>query len=115
MSPIPTPVPGQGVVTGVLIDQRTGQSAVKTILYLEPSWEHDVPPLLYGPLNNQPKTTSLEGGQFIITNVPPGEYILALYSPIDILFYQQPDGSAVLVQVKPGEVNDLGKVINFIP
>jgi hypothetical protein len=115
MSPIPTPTAGQGVVTGVLIDQRTGQPAVKTILYLEPAMNHDVPSLLYGPLNYQPKTTSLGTGQFVITDVPPGEYVLVLYSPIDILFYQQADGSAVLVQVKPGEVTDLEKVQTFIP
>lgn len=115
ISPVPTPAAGQGVVTGILIDQRTGQPAVKTILYLEPSMNHEAPPLLYGPLNNQPKTTSLEGGQFIINNVPPGEYILALYSPVDILFYQRADGTAVLVQVKPGEVTDLETVATYIP
>jgi hypothetical protein len=115
MSPIPTPAAGQGVVTGLLIDRQTGQPAAKTILYLEPAMNHGVPPILYGPLQNQPRTTSLEGGQFVMANVPPGEYILALYSPIDILFYQQADGSAVLVQVKAGEVADLDKVISSIP
>lgn len=115
VSPIPTPTAGQGVVTGILIDQRTGQSAVPTIMYLEPAMNHDAPPLLYGPLNNQPRTTSLEDGRFVITDVPPGEYILALYSPIDISFYQQVDGSAVLVQVKSGEVIDLEKVTTHIP
>lgn len=115
MSPIPTPVAGQGVVTGVLIDQRTGQPAAETILYLEPSVNHNVPPILYGPRNNQPRTTSLKDGQFVITDVKPGEYVLALYSPIDILYYQQADGSAVLIQVKPGEITNLGKIFSYIP
>ncbi len=115
LSPIPTPVAGQGVVAGILIDKPTGQVAPETILYLEHSINHSAPPLLYGPLNNQPRTTSLKNGQFVITNVPPGEYVLALYSPIDILYYQQADGSAVLIQVKSGEINDLGKVYSYIP
>lgn len=122
ISPVSTPTvaamtpqqPGTGGVIGRLTDIRTGQPAVTTILYLEKSINHNAPPLLYGPLNGQPRTDSTLDGSFAFNNVPPGEYILALYSPIDILFYSQ-GGKAVLVQVKAGEVLDLGQVVTFIP
>jgi hypothetical protein len=113
--PAMTPQPGTGGVIGRLSDIRTGQPAVITILYLEESINHDAPPLLYGPLSGQPRTDSLSDGSFAFNNVPPGEYILALYSPIDILYYQQGDGKAVLIQVEEGEILDLGQVVTFIP
>lgn len=109
------PQQGTGGVIGRLTDIRTGQPAVRTILYLEESINHDAPPLLYGPLSGQPRTDSSSDGGFAFNNVPPGEYILALYSPIDILYYQQGDGKAVLIQIKEGEVLDLGQVVTFIP
>lgn len=110
-----TPQPGTGAVIGRLTDIRTGQPAVKTILYLEQTINHDAPSMLYGPLSGQPRTDSTPDGSFTFNNVPPGEYILALYSPVDILYYQQGDGKAVLIQVKDGEVLDLGQVVTFIP
>ncbi len=122
VSPLPAPTvatiapqPGTGSVIGRLTDVQTGRPAVTTILYLEKSMNHDAPPLLYGPLNGQPRTNSLPDGSFAFSNVPPGEYILALYSPIDILYYQQGDGKAVLIQVEEGETLDLGQVVTFIP
>ena len=122
VSPLPTPAvaaitpqPGTGGVVGRLSDIRTGRPAVITILYQEESINHDAPPLLYGPLSGQPRTDSLPDGHFAFNNVPPGEYILVLYSPIDILYYHQGDGKAVLIQIKEGEVLDLGQVVTFIP
>ncbi len=115
ISPVMTPQPGMGIVMGQLIDIRTGQPAYKTILYLEPTIEHQAPLVLYGPLNGQPETDSLPDGRFVLDKVPPGEYILALYSPVDILYYQKPEGTAVIIQVKAGQVVDLGRVEYFIP
>jgi len=114
-SPLVTPQAGQGVVVGSLIDQRTSQAAVKTILYLEPSLNHDAPLILYGPLNGQPTANSTDTGGFVFENVPPGEYILVLYSPVDILYARQPDETALLVQVQAGQVTDLGRVVTDVP
>ncbi len=111
-----TPPPDRGVVTGTLIDRRTSQPSYVTTLYLELSFNHGVPPVLYGPLNEQPTTTSAPGsGHFTFESVPPGEYILVLYSPIDILYAQHADGAALLVQVQAGQVTDLGQVVTYVP
>jgi hypothetical protein len=110
-----TPAPGTGVVVGTLLDQNTLQPPPVTILYLEKSFDHDVPPVLYGPLNNQPRVDSSPDGSFSFASVAPGEYILVLYSPIDIYYAKQSDGRALLVQVQDGQVTDLGQVISDIP
>ncbi len=114
-SPLITPGPDQGAITGQLIDDRNSQPAAQTAVYLEHSVDHNVPPVLYGPLNNQPLTTTDNHGNFTFNHIPPGEYVLIIYSPMDIWYYQKPDGKAILIEVKPGEVVDLGQIVTYIP
>jgi len=110
-----TPAPGTGIVVGTLLDQNTLKPPPVTILYLEKSFDHDVPPVLYGPLNNQPRVDTPPDGSFTFANVPPGEYILVLYSPIDIYYAKQSNGRALLVQVQDGQLTNLGQVVSDIP
>lgn len=103
-----------GVITGILLDQQGAPISDLGVF---------VATLTDGP-NNQGKiisfqpTTAKQGvtdkqGKFVIREVPPGSYSLAVWTPTQNMLLpdaNQGPGSAVLVEVKSGKVIDVGTV-----
>jgi hypothetical protein len=110
-SVLPTPDPDSAVVAGVLIGATSGEPVTSMLVFLERTPQtHTVPPVLYGPPNDQPRATTNEAGQFVITGVPDGEYVLVLFSPpLDLQVAIEPSSDQPLfVTAQPGSVNDVG-------
>lgn len=112
-TPFTVPEPGDdtGVVTGVLIDIETGEPlAFQSVylgfkIYLTPG-----PGYSYGLQEfSSPHTITTPDGEFAIGNVPPGEYLLIVFTPFGISVVMQPNSDRELdVVVSAGEVVDLG-------
>ena len=75
--------------------------------------------------NGQPAMGSLDkqnapvdqvsyAGQFIIEDVPPGEYTLMLDRIVSTFLLNDPDsGGSFIVEVRGGEITDLGELVYY--
>jgi len=74
--------------------------------------DHKVPQTLYAPPNDQPRGVTDETGQFIISEVPDGEYAVILYSPpFALQVVTNPDGrQAMLINAKADKVINIDTV-----
>lgn len=112
-SVLPTPDPNWGTVTGRLAEAADGKPIVGLMAFLEQTTpEHNVPPVLYAPPNNQPRAKTNEDGTFIISEVPEGEYVVILFSPpFALQVVTESDGDTpMLINAQPGKVIDVGTV-----
>jgi hypothetical protein len=51
-------------------------------------------------------------GAFVFKDVPPGKYALAIWTPVGDTIIQKPGSDEyLLVEVKAGEITDLGTVL----
>ena len=108
---MPTPSSDSGVVTGVLVSVENGEPlAFQTIylghkIYLTPG-----PGYNYGlQEQSSPHNVTTPEGEFAIGDVPPGEYIVMIFTPFGASVVMQPNSDRELdVVVIAGETLDLG-------
>jgi hypothetical protein len=112
-SVMPTPDPGWATVVGILIGSTGGQRVASTVVFLERTpREQTVPPVLYGPPNDQPSAMTDEAGRFVISEVPDGEYVVVAFAPpFDPQIVTDPSsGQPVFVVAQAGKLIDVGAV-----
>jgi hypothetical protein len=100
-------------VTGRLISAADGKPLVGVVAFLEHTTpEHNIPPVLYAPPNNQPRAKTDEEGRFVISAVPEGEYVVILFwPPFDLQVVTEADGDTpMLINIRPGKVVDIGSI-----
>jgi nitrous oxide reductase accessory protein NosL len=112
-TPIVVPTAGKdtGVVTGVLINTETGEPmAYQSVylgmrIYLTPG-----PGYTYALQEaSSPHAITAEDGEFAIGDVPPGDYILMIFTPFGASVVMQPNTDRELdVKVAAGQVLDVG-------
>lgn len=108
---VPTASADSGVVTGKLINLETGEPIAFQSVYLgTKNYLTPGPGYTYTlQENSSPHTLSDENGMFAIGAVPPGEYILMIFTPFGATVVMQPNSDRELdVVIKAGEVLDLG-------
>jgi len=113
-SPLPldsTPQPDTGIVRGRLVEP--GRPSGGQLVYLAPVLK-PVEPGSIGVARldpaSDPRADADEAGQFIFLDVLPGQYALALMSPVGAVLIQGSDGGDIIVTVEPGQAVDLGPV-----
>lgn len=113
-SPLPldsTPLPDKGIVRGRLVE--TGRASGGQLVYLAPVLK-PVEPGSIGVARldpaSDPRAEADEAGQFIFLDVLPGQYALALMSPVGAVLIQGSDGGDIIVIVEAGQAVDLGPV-----
>lgn len=108
---VPTPGSDTGVVTGILTDAETGEPlGFQTVylgfkIYLTPG-----PGYTYGLQEmSSPHTLTTLEGEFAIGDVPPGEYIIMIFTPFGTSVVMQPNTDRELeIVVEAGELVDIG-------
>lgn len=120
-TPFTVPQPGAdtGVVTGRILDQESGVALGNLEVYL--GYKNILTPEPGAPAgeaytyeiqrNSSPHVFTDDQGRFAIGNVPPGEYILIVFTPdsISVAFEQNSDRELAVV-VEAGKVLDMGDV-----
>jgi len=119
---LPTPAAGdKATVGGVLIHDAPGkapQPYAGVTLYLSTlvKDKSGTPAMAGLDKAKAPKAMTDATGAFAFTDVPPNTYALILAGPLtDYLLNQPGTGSALLIEVKGGEVKDLGELHYDLP
>lgn len=113
VSVLPTPDPSAATVTGLLLRANNRAPYEAVMVFLERTPRENTPPgVLYAPPNDQPRAMSDASGEFIITNVPEGQYVAILYSPpFDLQLVTEPfSDEPMFINAEPGEVINIGTV-----
>lgn len=113
---VPLPSRGNGVVSGVLYSANAQMLIPGTLLYLTPAIgaeKRGVPPIISGPNDAEGdiRGISNDKGQFILSNVPPGNYYLVVSSPLSWSLAEIAEtGQPRLIEVVPDTIIALGVV-----
>ena len=116
---IPLPEEGQAVVHGRLLSITDEMPYLAPSLYLgsvlKPDSDSEDAPLLTSiSIDDDPVALQAIDGNFVFNHVSPGEYGLFLWTPMSAFIIQDAKtGNAVLIDVKPDEIYDLGTV--YVP
>ena len=109
----PTPQAGLGIVHGTL--QVEGQPAAGQTLYLVPLIATGDSMSVAGlDTNTDPRTETDAAGNFLFVGIAPGEYALAIISPIGPVVIRGTDDDEITADVRADEVTQLG-IIDIPP
>jgi len=108
-----TSEPGLGTVKGIFLDSNT-MNPYQASLFLSKNLtaDHpDYPPLISFSYQTNPRAAQDNYGNFIFSNVEPGEYVLVIYKPSGQNYF--PNSETNLpekIVVFPDEIIDMGKI-----
>jgi hypothetical protein len=118
---LPTNVPAEqligadfGAITGQLLDTE-GQPIAGLSVFLATVTEGPTPdaPVVSFSLQSSPRATADAEGRFVLGNVAPGTYSLAVWTPASASLIPAPSGeqdSAIQVDVSSNQVTDVGVI-----
>jgi len=119
-TPLVIPPAGEntGVVTGRLVDEQTGGPLAYQSVYLA-----DKIPLTPGPgytlgiqERSSPHALTNEKGQFAIGDIPPGTYVMMVWTPFNAsVVIDQATGKELEVSIVAGQILDLGDLPAISP
>ena len=116
---VPTPESGKGTAVGTIYDESRGEPYAGQFIYLAKvielgSQEGDDPPVLFAELDvrSDPFDQTDEQGRFVVENVEPGLYALAVRLPNlrETLLYDAETEANLSVEIVPDEISDIGTV-----
>ncbi len=112
---VPTPSPGTAVVRGQLVAVApsarmflAGEIYLAPLVYTQGSTP--VPFIRIKPGEDPKATLRNEANEFAILDVPPGEYGIVIHTPVNDYVVPDEAGGFLTIQVKEGEVVDLGVI-----
>jgi hypothetical protein len=114
----PTPSDGNGVVIGQVLDEDTGEPlghysmVLGEMILLTPGPEYSIGV----HERSSPKAFTDDEGFFGIGDVPPGTYVLLVWTPFQATVVQDPEtGSDLHVNVLAGQTVELGLIETIRP
>jgi hypothetical protein len=111
---IPEPSSDTGIIIGQLLTPGPGGQPYYATLYLAQTIEaseEGYPPIISFSEAENPVAQQDKSGKFLFVDISPGEYALAIWSPISSTIVQDPDtGDYLVFEVKAGEITDLGVI-----
>jgi len=116
---VSAPESGKGTAVGTIYDESRGEPYSGQFIYLAKvielgSQDGDEPPVLFAELDvrSDPFDQTDEQGRFVIENVEPGLYALAVRLPDlrETLLYDAETEVNLSVEIEPDEISDIGTV-----
>ncbi|WP_062195563.1 hypothetical protein [Anaerolinea thermolimosa] len=112
---IPTPESGKASVYGVLVNFATSALMNNVDIYLTRAVGEDhnqVPPFLVGAIekNGDIKGKTNNVGQFMFTNIPPGNYYLIVSMDLSPVTPKDTTTIPLLIQLRPDTITELGTI-----
>jgi len=113
---LPVPEPGKAAVGGEIFSYTGNGPVPGTFLYLYALQQGttDIPAVLGSARTEQGDISGKtdEQGRFVLNNVPPGDYYLAIWAPLTWLIIprSRSDETPRLISVKADERVDLGRL-----
>lgn len=110
---VPTPDQASGVVTGQLFYSGTDEPVMNNTLYLGfKIYLTPGPDYTYGfTQHGSPRVTTDDKGRFAIGGIPPGKYIVLLWSLSGTSMAHYPESNQELeINVEAGKLLDLGRI-----
>ncbi len=101
----------KGAIRGILLDME-GKPIANLFVFLATITNSPAGPLISFTLESQKGGTDAEG-RFVIRDVPAGVYSLAVWTPATNFLIPAPsgeEGSAIQVEVRNGEITELGEI-----
>lgn len=101
----------KGAIRGILLDMENKPIA-GLFVFLATITESPAGPIISFSLESPKGGTDAEG-RFVIPNVPAGVYSLAIWTPATNFLIPAPngeEGSAIRVEVRNGEITELGEI-----
>jgi hypothetical protein len=122
-TPAPTlarPAPGEAAIQGKLIVTGTQQPLSETVFYLTPGIgeQGDEPPVALGAIQAQDIQGRTEmDGSFVLTDVPPGNYYMVIWAPLNWSILPEPDQDETprLLELEAGQTLNLGEMVIIWP
>lgn len=114
---IVAPAANLGNVTGRLLekDNPTKPYIAPGLFLGKMLWSNktEAPPLAGFSYKTDPKAIQDQNGNFVLSNIEPGMYVLYIYTPYGAIVIEDPvggGGSFLYVDVKAGATSDLGEL-----
>ncbi|MGC8951761.1 carboxypeptidase-like regulatory domain-containing protein [Chloroflexus sp.] len=101
----------KGAIRGVLLDTE-GKPIAQLFVFLATITDNTTGPVISFSLDSQKGATDNQGN-FVIRDVPAGVYSLAIWTPATNFLIPAPNGepgSAIRVEVRNGEITELGQI-----
>ncbi|ACL25180.1 hypothetical protein Cagg_2301 [Chloroflexus aggregans DSM 9485] len=101
----------KGAIRGVLLDTE-GKPIAQLFVFLATITDNPTGPVISFSLDSQKGATDNQGN-FVIRDVPAGIYSLAIWTPATNFLIPAPNGepgSAIRVEVRNGEITELGQI-----
>ena len=112
---VPTPASDTAVVAGTVETEDLGDPMQGVQVFLgEPIGSGSEEPVFgLDPASAPGAQTDVEG-HFVISDVPPGDYGIILWSPVNSILARDPEtGDALRVSVDAGDVVDVGTPVSY--
>ncbi len=111
---VPTPNNGMAVVTGKLLGSGIDAGPFITSIYLTNMGTAETPgsspEVNYLPQSDPIATQDLDTGQFVFTNVSPGQYALVIWTQNGGIPLVDESGKAIIFDIISDELKDLGNI-----
>ena len=114
---VPTPQPGTGIVIGSVIIETVGKPMASVEVFLgTPIGADEETPLFGLDPSVAPSSVTDAYGRFVITDVPPGKYVVILWSPVNsIMARDVKNGTPLVISVDDQRVVDVGELVELHP
>jgi hypothetical protein len=111
---IPTPNNGMAVVTGKLLGSGIDARPFITSIYLTNVGLSETPgsspQVNYLPQSDPLATQDIDTGQFVFTNVSPGQYALVIWTQNGGIPLVDDSGNTIIFNINSDELKDLGDI-----
>lgn len=108
---VPTPVNGQAVVFGRVLSSITGQPIYRVRVAFAEVLRNEDSAIFVDDAAFSPSVDTDTLGRFVITNLPPKEYVIVIgdpFGPNDVV--RNADGLPRIWNIEPGQQLDIGDV-----